>query len=175
MSGRRLLIINNWSWNIFQFHDSLTSQSHAICSQSQKSWNFVRFFEFWEYVWFDRCSSFNSEKPRPDLLALLTIFYDFSVSYNLFSVFRQFWATGNERIWLIWYESVGNQRVNSRKKYNLNKVTIMAPILTWRGAITTPEITLNSGTRWRSVFQCYRGASCTTGTLIALRESSITW
>ena len=59
---RAALFIKNWSLNIKK-REARTSQSRAIRSQSQISWNFwywlLWVFEFWDYVWLDKCSSIN--------------------------------------------------------------------------------------------------------------------
>ena len=57
---------------------------------------------------------FMIEKPRPDLFTLFIIFYDLSVSHNLFSkaILRQFGASGTHA-----YDTVGNRRVKIKYKF----------------------------------------------------------
>ena len=105
-SGHYLSILN-WSLNniIYNIQWPLSLAQSAL--KAKKSWNFwnsgVWFFKLWQYMWFDRCSSFNlwQKNGRPTYPKLPTTFYDVSVLCNLFSKteMRQFGASGNQRIW----------------------------------------------------------------------------
>ena len=87
--------------------DFMISQSHAICPQSKKSW-YLWYWCLWFFLsvkvsvlWQIFQLQFMINKRWPDVLALSTTFNDLSVSRNLFSKvkWRQFGASGNERIW----------------------------------------------------------------------------